>query len=257
METAIIFFTSHPIGITLLCTLTVGFIIIIILSISKGYSISRDKDGKLSWDKKENIDSDTKSKKRDQKENSSDISKNAVIRIDNIVDNSIKDLLVIKNKYREENRKTQREALKKAIGSITLSYTKTLDNDDNIQKRAEILELYLKRDFNQIMSEKLDDIRKSNENGTIKKDDILNNISKYTESVMTDIKSVAYKFDLIDDKNSLQSLFEESKTTIRDTLEEVIKQFVNLNDNEQKEILEIRNKRLEQIKQEFQLLLEQ
>jgi hypothetical protein len=251
MEIALTFFTSHPIGITLLTILIIGIISIIILSIFKGYSISRDKEGRLTF-------KNTSEDGEEHKQKEEHTSKNTILRIDNIVDNSIKDLLTIKNKYKEENRKTQKEALSRAIGSITLSYTKKFeDHEENIQKKAEILELYLKRDFNQIMSEKLDNIRKSNESGVIKKEDILNSISKYTEDVMVAINNVVFKFDLIDDKSSLHSLFEESKTTVKDTLEDVIKQFVSLNDNEQKEILEIRNKRLEQIKQEFQLLLEQ
>jgi hypothetical protein len=60
---------------------------------------------------------------------------------------------------------------------------------------------------------------------------------------------------LIDDKNSLYILFEESKNTIKDTLEDVIKQFVNLNEKEQIEVVEIKHQRIEQINKELNILL--
>jgi hypothetical protein len=253
METLIAFLTSNPIGIALLCILVIGSVGFLAFAILRGYTFEKGEHGyKFYRSVKEKKKKDTK---LDEEEDQSLTVQQAPERINLIVDNSIKDLFAIKNKYKEENRKAQKEALNKAIGSITLSYTQKLEKHENIEKMTEILELYLKRDFNTIMSEKLDDIRKSSETGAIKKDDILNNISKYTESVMVGIKSVVIKFDLIDDKNSLYTLLEDSKNTIKDTLEDVIKQFINLNEKEQLEVIEIRNQRIEQINKELNILL--
>jgi hypothetical protein len=257
MEILIAFFTGTPIGIVLLSVLIFGATVLVAFAILKGYTFEKGETGGFRLYRKEKEGSNKKKKESSDGEPDVDlVIEDSPNRINNIIDNSIKDLFAIKNKYKEENRKAQREALNKAIGSITLSYTQKLEKHDNIEKMTEILELYLKRDFNTIMSEKLDSIRKSSESGAIKKDDILNNISKYTENVMVEIKTVAIKFDLIDDKNSFYVLLEESKNTVKDTLEEVIKQFVNLNEKEQLEVMEIRNQRIEQINKELKILLE-
>jgi hypothetical protein len=259
METLIVFLTSNPIGIGLLCLVILAVISLVGFMILKGYTLERGEHGGFKWYRP--TGAEKRKKKREEEDEENDVKDMALTiketpdRINLIIDNSIKDLFAIKNKYKEENRKAQREALNKAIGSITLSYTQKLEKHDNLEKMTEILELYLKRDFNTIMSEKLDGIRKSSESGAIKKEDILNNITKYTENVLVEIKSVVIKFDLIDDKNSLYMLFEDSKSTIKDTLEDVIKQFISLNEKEQSEVLDIRNQRIEQISRELNILL--
>jgi hypothetical protein len=261
MEALIVFFTQTVIGIILLSCVILGCLFLIVFAILRGYTFERDENGKLRFfreekeKKKKSKDENNDSNEEGENEKKSLTVQETPERINTLVDNSIKDLFAIKNKYKEENRKAQKEALNKAIGSITLSYTQKLNQHENAEKMTEILELYLKRDFNTIMSEKLDNIRKSSESGAIKKDDILNNISKYTDSILIDIKSVVIKFDLIDDKSSLYNLLEESKGTIKDTLEDVIKQFLSLNEKEQIEVMEIRNKRIEQITQELNILL--
>jgi hypothetical protein len=265
MDMLVTFLTTNPIGIGLLVVIIVGLVVTVISLIIKGYTF--EKTGPGMTDFKIFKTSKKKKKKRgdddDEEEDESPGKKVTVAttqnlsgKINNLFETSFTELLAIKNKYREENRRVQKEALNKAIGSITLSYTQKYEKIENIERMTEILELYLKRDFNFIMSEKLDGIRKTAEYGTVKKEDILNNISKYTDEIMMQIKNVVIKFDLINDKNSLYMLLEESKSTVRDSLEEVIKQFVSFNDNEQREILEIRHKQIELLNKELNYLLE-
>lgn len=177
-------------------------------------------------------------------------------KVDDIIKANFDEISKISAKFSEENKKMQEGALKRALLSITLKYTEKIANEENNETKAKLLELYLKKDLNLLMTEKLDAIRKTNENRTIPKEEILSNISKYTEDIIMGMKEAAWNFDLIDQRTELVSLMEESKSIIRDNLEETIKQFISLSENEQKEKLVSIKNRQEQIQQELLSLLE-
>jgi hypothetical protein len=174
-------------------------------------------------------------------------------KLNSIMEGSIDDIIELRNRFAEENRKAQESALSRALETIILSYTNGLD-DDNI-KRANLLELYLERDFNSIMGSELDKIKSTTDSGIFEKEEIQQNIQQYTDDILRHLHRVTTRFDLIDNKSEISALLSKNKNTIRDSLEDIVKQFISLNEKERSEKLSILNKQKEKISQELESLL--
>jgi hypothetical protein len=189
------------------------------------------------------------------KEISNSAFSNSTENIDNIMRDSVNEILDIKTKFIEENRKTQARILENALQTIVLSYSnKTKDDEEG--KKIDLLELYLMKDFNSIMRQELDDLRKSAENGFLKREDFQQNIPSHTDHIIQSLDIAARKFKLIDDKTEIISLLNDNRSAIKDTFERIITQFITLSEKEQTEKLNILNKQKDKIDRELKVLLE-
>lgn len=173
---------------------------------------------------------------------------NGTLNLQRIFDTTYRDLLKIKEDYLEEKRKAQQSAFERTRSILTLSYS------DSSKENMELLELYLTNILNNILIEKLEDIKQSNESGIYSQEEIISKIPFYTSEIFTSCK-LAFKKSNISKPESLISLLNNQEVSIKDIIGETIKQFVVLTEKEQQEQIVIISKQKEQIKSELERII--
>jgi hypothetical protein len=77
--------------------------------------------------------------------------------------------------------------------------------------------------------------------------EILDEIQSITEDCIMSMRLKIKDYNLINNTKLLNILFDECKSKIKDTVDEAIKNFIKLSKTQQTKIIELTNKRTEQI----------
>jgi gas vesicle protein len=239
LELIATFLVSTPLGQFLFVIAIAAVIILLFFAIRKGYTFHKDEKGK--W----HVEPGAKKQKGVQTD---EAIRRTTSDIETILDLASKDENEIKTNTRKEILKIQEDALRNAISSMVIEYPKKYTTPaDEPERLGEILELYLKRDLISVVSAKLDMIKTSSTFLRQTEIDITQRVPGYTEEVITDMLMLMKNYALLGTHKDLTEFFEDSKKTIKETLDQILKSFLRLSLNEQTKIKEIYDDRLRKI----------
>jgi hypothetical protein len=236
------FLVSTPLGNFLLAISMVSIIILIFFCIKRGYSFHKDEKGK--W----HVEPEQKKKKNI---NTDDLIKRTNEDIKIIIEDSSSREKKLKEETKAELLRIQEAALKNSIEAMVLEYPKQLKNEEKIDEIAEILELYLKRDFITVVSNKLEMIKNSTEFLKQTELNIAQQVPVITEEIAVEMKNKIRHYILLGNKQNLVQFFDDSRVNIKNTLDTTLKSFLRLSLEEQNKIKELYDERLEKIEQKI------
>lgn len=177
-----------------------------------------------------------------------------------IYDKFLVDSEAIKIQVNSELKNTQKIALTRAIEYLCLEYARLHENNADIEESSLsqmglILELYLRRDFGNVLLTRLDMIRENNSLYAKTEFEINDEVQKIVDDCVQSMKHRIKEYVLISDTRILHKLFDTSASKLRDNINETIKKFVLLSKKQQDDLIKLAKKRESSIDEKIRMII--
>jgi len=151
----------------------------------------------------------------------------------------------------------QQLALTRAIEHVCLEFTNIYEEtaECSLSKMGQILELYLHRDFTNVLLHRFDMLKESS--SFLDKTDleINNEVQAITEDCIRSMKLKIKAYVLISDSKLLYKLFDVSTEKIKETVDEAIINFIKLSRDQQNKLIDLTKKRTQAIEEKLANLI--
>jgi hypothetical protein len=158
------------------------------------------------------------------------------------------------DQYLVGDREYESEKLHDLIRTLTLSFSTILEekNIDDPEIMIEYVTLYLDKDITKIFSRRLERMRERSLTLT-EKSEIKDELPEYTTSAIKELREKINNYTILSKslRSDLYTIIENKSTSIKDTFNSIIKEFLRLTVEEQKEIIDICKNHSQQVKEKL------
>lgn len=240
-------FDTHPALSVLLILLVATFFIAIIIIICKG--------GELSFATKDGKKIGLRGGKGKDKGYRLKDNKNDVELIKNIIFTAFDTYAIreqeISKKVKSSIKNSDKDVVDSLIRKVMMDYAKLIDDtvdDNDVIREQDIFELYITRDLNKIILEKLENLYNSPTFSDLENADLSRLVESTTSDVIDILKLSVRKYTLLSSSpEDLERVFENASRYLLDELRRAIKNYTEYTNKEKEEKLKLIKARSENI----------